>query len=87
MIDLTGWKRLECNVLMRFSGVTEGNFNSIHRFRAESVQHDLRFVCFPRVGCVSFASGCQKWSVYREFRLVLPDGHFQQWPSGTHVPA
>ena len=31
MVDLVGWKRLECNALFRFSGVTEENFASILR--------------------------------------------------------
>lgn len=31
MVDLVGWKRLECNALFRFSGVTEMNFASILR--------------------------------------------------------
>ena len=31
MLELVGWKRLECNTLMRFGGVTERNFMSILR--------------------------------------------------------
>jgi hypothetical protein len=30
-IELTGWKRLELNKMIRFNGVTEANFNSILR--------------------------------------------------------
>ena len=31
MLELVGWKRLEANRMLQFSGVTEHNFNSIYR--------------------------------------------------------
>ena len=31
MVDLTGWRRFELNMLISFGGVTEANFDSIMR--------------------------------------------------------